>query len=135
MTQVVTAPQKWDSVTVKVESPDGTLYVTILEDSNNEPCMIHISGGKNGASLYAWAKALADSLTTSLNHGATISELIQDLSSQTSHRSAGFNVKLRSGPEAVAQALIDYSRMRFDKLRESLGDFDEGNRRPPRMAG
>lgn len=87
--------------------------------------------GKAGAPIAAWSEALASMMTLALAHGATIRDLIVQLSSLVTDRirSRPDGRAARSAPEGVALALFDYARMKQNEVADELG-FD----RPPRMA-
>lgn len=124
---------KFDSVTIQVPSPDGTMFVTISEDTTGKPIAVFIHIGKAGAPIAAWSNALARMISVSLDHGAKLDDIMTELSGQTSDRlritSQGESV--RSGVEAVWVALMKYKRDKFEKVRATLGDLEE--HRGPRL--
>lgn len=102
-----------NSRTIKVLCPDGKMFVTICEDSEGVPNRIIISIGKTGTALMAWANAAA-LLSSRLLPFVGIPGLIQEISNITtsSIRSFGDGIKIRSGPEALAYALMRYQAVK-----------------------
>jgi hypothetical protein len=100
--------QVFESEVIRAKTPDGTLYLLVLEkDKKVEGFKISI--GKAGAPVAAWASALAEVMTLALQKGATIEDLMATLSGITSDRVArSATSTCRSGPEGVWQALIKY---------------------------
>jgi acyl-CoA hydrolase len=127
------ADDKLDAVTIQVPSPDGTMFVTITEDKSGKPIAVFIHIGKAGAPIAAWSNALARMLTLALDHGATINDVLVELSNQTSDRIRITNngESIRSGVEAVCSALMQYKRSKFDEVRATLGDLEA--HRGPRL--
>lgn len=99
---------------IQLDSPDGKMWVHISEDENERPVQVLINIGKTGASLYAWATATAE-LVSELLKTAGVHRAIEILSGHTSDRErrtmAG--IQIRSGPEAIAVALIKYRHAKF----------------------
>ena len=110
------------SINVKIESPDGTMYVTILENEGLMPFRVMINIGKAGSPLNAWAYALADFVSDALPRiglNSVISKLLSIHSDKVAIvpdtlTNEGI-ITVRSGPEAIAYALIKY---RTEKQRE-----------------
>jgi hypothetical protein len=141
MNQVSTRNQ-WDSITIAVNTPNGKMYVTILDDAEGRADEIIIHAGKTGGAVHAWAASLSRVMTSALQNGAGINDLIADLSSQTTSERAPFErngVTIRSGPEGVCYALMQYRKMKYRELRDSLGasedDDDEPKGRRPAKLG
>lgn len=111
------------NLTFMIESPEGVVFTSILEDHDGKPVGILINVGKAGAVINAWANVLTLMINDRLDRGGTISDIIADLSSQTSDQSRTHvsGVKVRSGPEAVCVALMMYQRTKFQELSASLG--------------
>lgn len=103
------------SVTIKVLTPDGTLYVSIAEQ-DGKPTRVLISIGKAGSRLAAWADAVARLLTMLVKRDVEVSQLIAELSAISSD---GFRMhgqtEIHSGPEGVAKALILYEEERWQR--------------------
>lgn len=123
---------KFHNLTIEVKAPEGTMFVAIIEDNNSTPIAIDITIGKAGTLIQAWAHSMARILTVALEHGATLENFIEELSSQHSskaRRSIDSQVDIWSGPEAICMALLKYKRQRFERVRQSFGiiDADDAN--------
>lgn len=123
------------SVNYRVVTPTGQMFVNILEDDNDKICGLEITIGKAGSDLKAWTHSFARLLTLSLDMGATLEQLIAELSSQTSDKSRTTDggVKIRSGVEGVYRALMLYRNDKHVELRKEMKldgeDYGEKNRR------
>jgi len=111
------------SFTVKVMTPDGVMFVTIVEEDNPisneaEPAQILITIGKTGSAIAAWANMAALLISTLLREGVSISDVIMTisniLSDQTSVQKTGIDI--RSGPEGLQYALTRYNEDRQNRL-------------------
>lgn len=118
---------KWNNTTIRVPSGDGTLFVSIVEGEDGKPCAIMITIGKAGSSVRAWAHTFARILTMALEKGATVEDIITELSSQRGDRSTPSigGQRVTSGPEAVYVALMEYRRGKFAVTRKQLGIADD----------
>jgi hypothetical protein len=126
----------YNSVTMEVQTPDGVMFVIIMEDDDNKPIEIIAHIGKAGAPVQAWAFALAATCTKLLDCGKGINDLIELLSSITSSKAPSrleHGVILRSGPEGFCYALMQYRADKFQQLKAQMGGDDDY--RPPRMFG
>lgn len=123
-----TAKAKYENFTFQVTTPDGVMFVEIMED-DKKPVGFHISIGKSGHAISAWAAALAGVMSLALDYGASINELIKELSSLTTDkiRIMKDGVEIRSGPEGVCVALFDYRRQKFSELTEILSGTRDSN--------
>jgi hypothetical protein len=103
-------PDSLPSSTVKVTTPDGVIFVHIIDHSvSGAPLRIDLSIGKAGSSIQAWAQALARVTTLALMNGANLGSIIEVLSAITTDRlTFSSNRAVRSGPDGIAQALIIY---------------------------
>lgn len=118
---------RFKSVTYKVDIPEGALYFQVLENNNGEPIGFDIHLGKAGSMIMAWAKSLARMMTIAIEHGATLEDLMQELSSQNSdkirRRTDGVNI--RSGPDGICYALHQYRSEYYKELRIKTGIGDD----------
>lgn len=119
----------YNSLIVRVRTPDGTLFATISENKEGEPFMVQFNIGKAGASVGAWSQALAATISMGLQAGIPIHKFIEELSGISSDRTArSLGSSCRSGPEGVYMALLRYTKQRFNELQEQLGvdnNFDD----------
>ena len=124
----------YDTLTFRIRTPDGTMFVIVLSDDNGKPVGIHINIGKAGTSLSAWAGATAALVTCLFGAGVGINDIIKELSELTSERfvhSGDEDVTVRSGPDGLCYALMKYKRTRFKEFVETFeGDPDF---RPPQL--
>src|SRR5258708_28487917 len=79
---------KFNSVTYKVNTTEGLMFVNIIEDNVGKMIAFDVTIGKAGTLIRSWANSLARIMTIALEHGATIENLIEELSSQTSDAQA-----------------------------------------------
>lgn len=118
--------ETWPNVCIEVKTPDGTMFVNVLEDENGAPIKVQIIIGKAGTSVAAWAQGTSNLVSSLLEKGEGINHIISLLSNQTSSkeiRSAN-GTTVRSAMEGVVSALIDYRRMKFNELKDLFeGDY------------
>lgn len=130
MAKIETGKQtRFNSTSYQMNTPDGTMYVFVMFDNAGKPVGIQLSLGKAGSAVAAWANALSRVCSLALDHGAHITEIIQELSLQTTDRARinRGNISIRSGPEGVAVALM---RALEDMNNDHYPDREE---RAPRM--
>jgi len=103
-------PESLPSSSVKVTTPDGVIFVHIIDHPiSKAPLKVELTIGKAGSSVQAWAQALSRMITLALKNGANIGSIIEEVSAITSDRiSFSSNRAVRSGPDGIAQALIIY---------------------------
>lgn len=107
------------STTYRIYTPDGTMFVHIMEDDNNAVQGILVNIGKAGTRVSAWAQSVASIITLALSSGASLQTVIDELKDITSDGTPriGSATTVRSGPEGIYSALIQY---RNDKRAEGL---------------
>jgi len=112
----VNGGRAYPTFSYRVETPDGTMFIHIVEDERGLPQQVHINIGKAGTNLSAWADAAARLVSRSLPnvHGA-IEELTGITTSRFRRMPKG--EMIRSGPEGIAYALLKYSGEKFKKDR------------------
>lgn len=119
---------KWyNSSTHRVEAPEGTVFVTIIENDNGKPIAVDINIGKAGSTTQAWAKGMSRVITTSLENGTPLEHIIADLSTQNSDRVRLIRggVIIRSGADAVGFALMEYKRSKYVPILVDNDDDDD----------
>lgn len=111
----------------RVETPDGTLFVNIVEDDNKRPIMIQVSGMKTGTTAFAWADAICRLCNIALNHGIDFMTLVEELSNITSSKAIRLisGATIRSGPEGFAVALMRYRDSKVAEQVDELSELDE----------
>ena len=90
----------------RIETPLGTLYITITEDDKGQPFEVFMSLGKAGGALMADVEALGRLISLSLRSGIPIKEIHRQLRGISSDRTMGLGPnKVMSVPDAVGIAL------------------------------
>ena len=118
--------QVFESEVIRAKTPDGTLYLLVMENKDKSIAGFKISIGKAGAPVAAWASALAEVMNLAIQKGATVEDLMSTLSGITSDRVArSATSNCRSGPEGVWQALVKY-RQRPSVDHESAQQVTRG---------
>ena len=133
---VLNEQQVYATTTTKVRTPDGTMFVIVLDDDNGKPVGVQINIGKAGSSLSAWANATTALVTKMLDSGIGLNEVITELSELTTDKivlSGDANIPVRSGPDGLCYALMEYRKSKFKDLVRTLEGGDE-NYRPPTLA-
>lgn len=105
-----------NSYTIRVDSPDGAVFVHCIESAPARLEEVQITIGKTGSSVRAWADALAQMITASLK-AHDLTDILVRLSNLSTDKSVLNSrlVKVRSGPDAVFQALMLYKSIHADK--------------------
>ena len=99
----------YESEMVRVKTPDGMLYLLIMENKDKTIAGFRITIGKAGAPIAAWTYALSEMMNLALKQGASLDDIINTLRDITSDRVAyTMTTPCRSGPEGVWQALMRY---------------------------
>ncbi len=113
------------SVNCKVRTPDGTVFVNVVE-KDGEPDQVIINIGKAGAPIAAWAQALGAIVTAALQNGVPLEKILTELSSLTSSGTPRSLISpIRSGPEGVYVGLMHYRRTRFEDMKKALESDEE----------
>lgn len=116
--------ETYQSMQMKVHTPDGTMFVNVLDDENGQPIQVIINIGKAGSAIAAWAHALSAMITVGLRAGVKLEVYLTELSSITSDKTARtLTSKCSSGPEGVWMALVRYRKEKFRMLQDSLGEL------------
>ncbi|HSR14181.1 MAG TPA: vitamin B12-dependent ribonucleotide reductase [Gemmatimonadales bacterium] len=99
-------PEMLRGTTRRVETPLGTLYVTITEDDKSQPFEVFMSLGKAGGALMADVEALGRLISLALRSGIPIKEIHRQLRGISSDKVIGLGAnKVMSVPDAVGIAL------------------------------
>lgn len=125
----------FSSTTYRVPTPDGTLFLNIIEDSSGKMIGIDVNIGKAGSALRVWTHALSRITTMAIEKGATLEDLLTELSSQHSDRSIRIakGIDIRSGIDGVYNALMQYRADKFAELSKQLGVTAEKMERRSRI--
>jgi len=103
-------PEANDCCVIRIDTPDGTMFVTVIENEQGDPFNLHVFIGKTGTQIRAWTDAVQALASLALEKGAHITDIITALSLVTSHKTTMHRgiIPIRSGPEGVAFALKTY---------------------------
>lgn len=95
---------------IRIATPDGTMFVTVIEDANGDPTDLQIFIGKTGTQIRAWTDAVQGIASLALRNGAHITDIITALSLVTTSKTVMHRgiIPVRSGPEGVVVALKAY---------------------------
>jgi ribonucleoside-diphosphate reductase alpha chain len=92
--------------TRRVESPLGTMYVTITEDDKGQPFEVFMSLGKAGGALMADVEAIGRLISLALRSGVPLPEIYRQLRGISSDRAVGLGpTKVLSVPDAIGIAI------------------------------
>lgn len=112
-------PEVLTGRTIRVRSRFGTVFVTLNESGDGRPLELFLNTGKCGSDVAADAEAIGRLCSLLLRLASPISELkriefiIKSLSGiGGSHSSASGEICIRSIPDAVAFALLQYLQMK-----------------------
>ena len=99
-------PEALRGTTRRVETPLGTLYVTITEDDKSQPFEVFMSLGKAGGALMADVEAMGRLVSLALRSGIPMKEIHRQLRGISSDRTIGLGThKVLSVPDAVGIAI------------------------------
>lgn len=104
-----------ECIVYDVPTPDGTLYLTIIEDDKGNAIAIRIAIGKAGTVVRSWTEAVMLLANRYLEKGGTIHDIIEALSDLATSRimyTYG-KVPIRSGPEGIVYALTRYVQKKY----------------------
>src|SRR5881409_2738917 len=92
--------------TRRIESPLGTMYVTITEDDKGQPFEVFMSLGKAGGALMADVEAVGRLISLALRSGVPLLEIYRQLRGISSDRAVGLGPnKVMSVPDAIGIAI------------------------------
>ncbi len=95
--------------TRQIESPLGTMYVTINEDDQGRPFEVFVALGKTGGAAMADAEAIGRLCSLALRSGISLRDVHKQLRGISSDRAVGLGPnKVLSGPDAIAQVIEKY---------------------------
>jgi ribonucleoside-diphosphate reductase alpha chain len=114
-------PDMLRGTTRRIETPLGTLYVTITEDDRGQPFEIFMSLGKAGGALMADVEAIGRLISLSLRSGIPMKEIHRQLRGISSDRSIGLGPnKVMSVPDAVGIAIEKWMQDKAGVQQELL---------------
>jgi ribonucleoside-diphosphate reductase alpha chain len=99
-------PELLRGTTRRIETPLGTLYVTVTEDDRGQPFEVFMSLGKAGGALMADVEAVGRLISLALRSGIPIAEIHRQLRGISSDRVVGLGPhKVLSVPDAIGIAI------------------------------
>ena len=99
-------PELLRGTTRRVETPLGTLYVTLTEDDKGQPFEVFMSLGKAGGALMADVEAMGRLISLALRSGIPLKEVHRQLRGISSDKVIGLGSnKVLSVPDAVGIAI------------------------------
>jgi ribonucleoside-diphosphate reductase alpha chain len=119
-------PELMRGTTRRIETPLGSLYVTITEDDKGQPFEVFMSLGKAGAPLMADVEAMGRLISLALRSGIPVESLYRQLRGISSDRVTGLGPnKVMSVPDAIGIAL---ERWMYEKqgVQQDLLEHREG---------
>ena len=115
----------------RLETPLGTLYVTITEDDKGQPFEVFMSLGKAGGALMADVEAIGRLISLALRSGVPIREVHRQLRGISSDKVIGLGAnKVMSVPDAVGIALERYMAEKQGIQEELLPSSDPAGAEP-----
>jgi ribonucleoside-diphosphate reductase alpha chain len=104
--RVRSRPEMMRGTTRRVETPLGTMYVTITEDDKGQPFEIFMSLGKAGGPLMADVEAIGRLISLGLRSGIPVDAIHRQLRGISSDRVTGLGPnKVLSVPDAIGIAI------------------------------
>lgn len=106
--------------TRQIESPLGTMYVTVNEDEQGRPFEVFVALGKTGGAAMADAEAIGRLISLALRSGLTLRDVHKQLRGISSDRAVGLGPnKVMSGPDAIAQVIEKFLEEK-DGIQQAL---------------
>ncbi len=114
-------PELLKGSTRRVETPLGTMYVTITEDDKAQPFEVFISLGKAGGALMADVEAIGRLISLALRSGIPLKEVYRQLRGISSDRAVGLGPhKVLSVPDAIGIAIEKWMQEQHGVQQELL---------------
>jgi ribonucleoside-diphosphate reductase alpha chain len=108
-------PRVLRGATTRLNTGQGSLYVTINTDKSNAPVEVFANIGKSGGDTAALAEAIGRLISISLQKGVSVEELAETLTGITGSRPVwNEGILVKSVPDGIGQIL----RHEFGKKRE-----------------
>ena len=116
-------PELLKGSTRRVETPLGTLYVTITEDDKGQPFEIFMTLGKAGGALMADVEAVGRLISLALRSGIPMNEVHRQLRGISSDRVTGLGPnKVLSVPDAIGIAMEKWMQDKQGIQQELLAE-------------
>ncbi len=115
-------PDLLRGATRRVETPLGTMYVTITEDDRGQPFEMFISLGKAGGALMSDVEAIGRLISLALRSGVPMYEIHRQLRGISSDRVTGLGPnKVLSVPDAIGIAIERWMQEKQGVQQDLLG--------------
>jgi ribonucleoside-diphosphate reductase alpha chain len=115
-------PELLRGTTRRLETPLGTIYVTITEDDRGQPFEVFMSLGKAGGALMADVEAIGRLISVALRAGIPLSEIHRQLRGISSDRVTGLGPnKVMSVPDAIGIAIEKWMQDKQGVQQDLLG--------------
>lgn len=120
-------PDMLRGTTRRMDTPLGTMYVTITEDDRGQPFEVFITLGKAGGAAMADVEAMGRLISLSLRSGIPIMEVHRQLRGIASDRPIGLGPnKVLSVPDAIGIAIEMWWREKQGVQQELLAESEPG---------
>ena len=117
--------------TRRIESPLGTMYVTITEDERGQPFEVFMSLGKAGGALMADVEAIGRLISLALRSGVPLKEIYRQLRGISSDRAVGLGPnKVMSVPDAIGIAIEKWMQDKQGVQQDLLSAPSAGSAAP-----
>ena len=125
-------PEMLRGITRRVETPLGTLYVTITEDDRGQPFEVFMSLGKAGGAIMADVEAMGRLISLALRSGIPLKEIHRQIRGISSDRAIGLGPnKVLSVPDAVGIAIEKWMQEKAGIQQELLPTSGQPAALPP----
>ena len=125
-------PEMLRGITRRVETPLGTLYVTITEDDRGQPFEVFMSLGKAGGAIMADVEAMGRLISLALRSGIPLKEIHRQIRGISSDRAIGLGPnKVLSVPDAVGIAIEKWMQEKAGIQQELLPTGGQPAALPP----
>ncbi|MBI4499731.1 MAG: vitamin B12-dependent ribonucleotide reductase [Gemmatimonadetes bacterium] len=115
-------PELLRGTTRRLETPLGTIYVTITEDDRGQPFEVFMSLGKAGGALMADVEAIGRLISVALRAGIPLGEIHRQLRGISSDRVSGLGPnKVLSVPDAIGIAIEKWMQEKNGIQQDLLG--------------
>jgi hypothetical protein len=115
--------RKYNSLTIQEPTPEGTAFITVVEDKPGEIVHVDFQIGKSGTTVRTYTYAMAQLVTFLFEKGCTIKEVIDrltDIASDRAPRLTAGGSYNRSGAEALASALRQYENSIVKEIKVNV---------------
>ncbi len=124
--------------TYRLETPMGTMFVTVNENGDDEPFEVFMHTAKAGSETAAISEAIGRLISYILRLLSPVpphdrlKEIVRQLEGIGGGRSLGLGPnRVRSLPDGIAQVLVDYLHDRHGELKGSRAEDDDPSAPPP----